>query len=140
MSIRRQLNALRQLLAVFRYSGRAIGLVWTTNRTLTILIAALTLIAGLLPAAVAYIGKLIVDAVVEARNVGIFNNGISNNGISNNIYHPVIYVGLEAIAIALLAASQRGLTVCQSLLRVLLAQRVNVLILEKALDTGVSTV
>ncbi len=133
MSIRRQLNALRQLLAVFRYSGRAIGLVWTTNRTLTILIAALTLIAGLLPAAVAYIGKLIVDAVVEARNVGIFNNGISNNGISNNIYHPVIYVGLEAIAIALLAASQRGLTVCQSLLRVLLAQRVNVLILEKAL-------
>ena len=123
MSIRRKINALRQLLAVFRYSGRAISLVWTTNRTLTISIAALTLLAGLLPAGVAYIGKLIVDAVVEARNIGTFNS----------IYRPLTYVGLEAIAIALLAASQRGLTVCQSLLRVLLGQRVNVLILEKAL-------
>lgn len=72
MSIRTKINALRQLLAVFRYSGRAISLVWTTNRTLTILIAALTLLAGLLPAGVAYIGKLIVDAVVEARNIGTF--------------------------------------------------------------------
>ena len=127
MSIRRKLNALSQLLAVFRYSGRAIGLVWTTNRILTILIAALTLLAGLLPAAVAYIGKLIVDAVVEARNIGTFVSTF------DNIYRPLMYVGLEAIAIALLAASQRGLTVCQSLLRVLLAQRVNVLILQKAL-------
>ena len=123
MRIRRKINALGQLLTVFRYSGQAIGLVWTTNRTLTILIAVLTLIAGLLPAAVAYIGKLIVDTVVEARNLGNFNS----------INRPLMYVGLEAIAIALLVASQRGLNVCQSLLRVLLAQRVNVLILEKAL-------
>lgn len=60
----------------------------------------------------------------------------SHNSDSNgfvNIYHPFLYVGLEAIAVILLAGSQRGLTICQSLLRALMGQRVNVLILEKAL-------
>jgi ABC-type multidrug transport system fused ATPase/permease subunit len=123
MGIRKTRNTLRQSLSVFRYSGRAINLVWTTSRTLTIILAVLTLVAGLLPAAIAYIGKLIVDAVVAAAG-GNLTTG----------YHPLLYVALEAIAVALLAASQRGLLVCQSLLRVLLGQRVNVLILEKALS------
>lgn len=56
----------------------------------------------------------------------------SHNGFVN-IYPSLFYVGLEAIAVILLAGSQRGLTICQSLLRALMGQRVNVLILEKAL-------
>ncbi|OUL22737.1 ABC transporter permease [Nostoc sp. RF31YmG] len=123
MKTKKKRNTLRQSLSIFRYSGRAIGLVWTTSRSLTIILATLTLVAGLLPAAIAYIGKLIVDAVVLS----------SQAGADNNITRPLLYVGLEAIAVMLLAGSQRGLTVCQSLLRVLLGQRVNVLILEKAL-------
>ncbi|MBD2345539.1 ABC transporter ATP-binding protein [Anabaena subtropica] len=121
MKNKKRRHPLRQSLAVFRYSGRAINLVWSTSHTMTIILATLTLVAGLLPAAIAYIGKLIVDAVVLSSQV--------NAPISQ----PLLYVGLEAIAVALLAASQRGLTICQSLLRVLLGQRVNVLILEKAL-------
>lgn len=113
---------MRQSLSVFRYSGRALGLVWTTNRTLTIVLAILTLVAGLLPGAVAYISKLIVDSVVLASQSG-----------DTNRWTALGYVGLEAIAVMLLAGSQRGLGVSQSLLRVLLGQRVNVLILEKAL-------
>jgi ABC-type multidrug transport system fused ATPase/permease subunit len=131
MRIRKKRNALRQSLAVFRYSGRAISLVWTTSRSLTIIFASLTVLAGLLPAAIAYIGKLIVDAVVSTSYST--SQQISYNSDFVNDYRPLIYVGLEAIAVALLAASQRGLTVCQSLLRMLLGQRVNVLILEKAL-------
>ncbi|MCF4966392.1 ABC transporter ATP-binding protein [Nostoc sp. CMAA1605] len=123
MKSKKQRHLLRQSLAVFRYSGRAINLVWTTSRTLTIILAGFTLLAGLLPAAIAYFGKLIVDAVVLA----------SQGNTEGNIYLPLLYVGLEAIAVVLLAGSQRGLIICQSLLRVLLAQRVNVLILEKAL-------
>ncbi len=126
-TLRKRRNALRQSLAVFRYSGRAIALVWNTSRSLTIILATLTLVAGLLPAAIAYIGKLIVDAVVFASQ----NNTQTSNLV--NHFHPLIYVGIEAIAVALLAFSQRGLTICQSLLRVLLGQRVNELILEKAL-------
>ncbi|MEA5602932.1 ABC transporter ATP-binding protein [Nostoc sp. UHCC 0252] len=118
---------LRQSLTVFRYSGRAVSLVWTTSRSLTILLASLTLVAGLLPAAISYISKLIVDAVVVASQV----NSQSNSFV--NIYPSLSYVGLEAIAVILLAGGQRGIIICQSLLRALLGQRVNVLILEKAL-------
>ncbi|WP_445638523.1 ABC transporter ATP-binding protein [Nostoc sp. DSM 114161] len=118
---------LRQSLTVFRYSGRAISLVWTTSRSLTIFLASLTLVAGILPAAISYISKLIVDAVVFASQVSSGSNG------SVNIYPSLLYVGLEAIAVILLAGSQRGIIICQSLLRALLGQRVNVLILEKAL-------
>ncbi|MEH1950469.1 MAG: ABC transporter ATP-binding protein [Nostoc sp.] len=118
---------LRQSLTVFRYSGRAVSLVWTTSRSLTIFLASLTLVAGLLPAAISYISKLIVDAVVFASQLNSQSNG------SVNIYPSLSYVGLEAIAVILLAGSQRGIIICQSLLRALMGQRVNVLILEKAL-------
>jgi len=117
------MRGLRQSLSVFRYSGRALELVWTTSHTLTIVLAILTLVAGLLPGAIAYVGKLIVDSVVLA----------ANSGAETHRWMALEYVGLEAIAVMALAASQRGLTVCQSLLRVLLGQRVNVLILEKSL-------
>ncbi|QIR36679.1 ABC transporter ATP-binding protein [Tolypothrix sp. PCC 7910] len=123
MKTKKNRNTLRQSLAVFRYSGRAIGLVWTTSRALTIILATLTLVAGLLPAAIAYIGKLIVDAVVLSAQAGA----------DGDISRPLMYVGLEAIAVIVLAGSQRGLTICQSLLRALLGQRVNLLILEKSL-------
>ncbi|WP_414625081.1 ABC transporter ATP-binding protein [Calothrix sp. CCY 0018] len=125
MRISKIRNNLRQSFAVFRYSGRAVNLVWTTSHTLTIILAILTLVAGLLPAAVAYIGKLIVDAVVATRNSTLQDN--------LNTSLPLMYVGFEAVAVALLAGSQRGLSIAQSLLRVLLGQRVNVLIIEKAL-------
>ena len=123
MSIRRKLKILNQLIAVFRYSGRPIDLVWNTNRNLTISIAILTLVAGFLPAVIAYIGKLIVDTIIQTRKVTTFSS----------IYYPLIYVGLEAVAIALLTATQRGLIVSQELLQMLLSKRVNVLIFKKAL-------
>ncbi len=122
-SLRFLIRNIRQSLSVFRYSGRALKLVWTTNHRLTLVLAILTVIAGLLPAAIAYLGKLIVDTVVLA----------SQSGLAAHRWLALGYVGLEAIAVMILAGSQRGQTVCQSLLRVLLAQRVNVLILEKAL-------
>jgi len=124
MRIQKRLNPLRQFLSIFRYSSRAIGLVWTTSRRLTIILAILTVVTGLLPAAIAYIGKLIVDGVIIANQK---NDAVSTQQI-------LVYVGLEAIAIALLAAGQRGLTICQSLLRALLGHKVNVLILKKALS------
>jgi ATP-binding cassette, subfamily B, bacterial len=114
---------IRQSLSVFRYGGKALDLVWTTSHTLTVLLAVLTLGSGLLPGAIAYIGKLIVDSVVVAARSG---------GVSERLL-ALQYVGCEAIAIVLLAACQKGLTLCRSLLRVLLAQRVNESILEKAL-------
>ena len=55
-----------RFLGVFTYSRRALLLVWQTSPFYTLLLAGLTLIAGVLPTAVAYIGQLIVDAVLAA--------------------------------------------------------------------------
>jgi ABC-type multidrug transport system fused ATPase/permease subunit len=121
--LRRLRQNLSQVFAVFQYTGRAVQLVWTTSRPLTIILAVLTLVAGLLPAAIAYVGKLIVDGVVSANQ----------SGLERDRLYALSYLAIEAVAVALLAGSQRGLTVSQSLLRVLLGQKVNVLILQKAL-------
>jgi|JFJP01.1.fsa_nt_gi ABC-type multidrug transport system fused ATPase/permease subunit len=110
-------------LSIFRYGSKALGLVWQTSAVLTLAIALFTLIGGLLPAAIAYVGKLIVDSVVLASRSGLLSD--RNLALS--------YVGMEAVLIMVLAAAQKGLNVSQSLLRVLLGQKVNVLILEKAL-------
>jgi ATP-binding cassette, subfamily B, bacterial len=114
---------LQGFFGVFRYSRRALELVWSTNRGLTVALAVLTLVAGVLPASVAYIGSLIVDAVAKAMQASQPTDPI----------HVVELVVLEGILIATIAAAQRGLSLCQSLLRAQLGQRVNVMILEKAL-------
>jgi len=113
-------------LGVFKYSRRAVALVWSTDRPLTVALACLTLAAGLLPAGIAYVGKLIVDAVVAAI--------AANASTGAPDYAGVLWlVGLEGLLVAAMAAAQRGIGHCQTLLRVLLSQRVNTLILEKAL-------
>ncbi|MDA1064701.1 MAG: ABC transporter ATP-binding protein [Proteobacteria bacterium] len=97
-------------------------LVWTTSRGLTITLALLTVVAGVLPAVIAYVGQLIVDGVVAAM--------ASDSPETARVLWLIV---LEAGVVTLVAASQRGLSVSQSLLRALLGQRVNVMILEKAL-------
>ena len=114
---------LQGFFGVFRYSRRAVELVWSTNRGLTVALAALTLVAGILPASVAYVGSLIVDAVVAAMR----------SLQAHSPAHVVELVALEGALITSIAAAQRGLSLCQSLLRAQLGQRVNVMILEKAL-------
>lgn len=113
---------LRRFLGVFRYSRRAVELVWSTSRLLAVVLAVATLVAGLLPAAAAWVGKLIVDAVVAAAEV------------ANGDLGPALrFVALEGLIIAALAAASRVIATCESLLRAQLGQRVNEMILEKAL-------
>ena len=107
---------------VFRYSREALGLVWTTDKRLTFILAALTILAGLIPGAIAYIGKLIVDAVVLAVETDS----------ADARWTVIKWIVVEAVLVVLMAAIQRALMVSQSLLRALLGQRVNVMILEKA--------
>lgn len=118
-------NVDKNMLGVFRYSRRAIALVWETSPSLTVGLAIATLIAGTLPAAMAYVGQLIVDAVLASietyKNEGIF------------YYQTAFkYVILEGILVLFIAASQRALTAQQAILQGLLGHKVNMLILEKA--------
>lgn len=120
-------SGLREALGVFRYSRRAIELVWTTSRPLTVALALLTLAGGVLPALAAWVGQQIVDAVVAAID-------LRGQGLEPALDSVIGWVALEGGLMIVLAAIQKGLGVCQSLLRAMLGHRVNVLILDKALQ------
>ena len=95
---------------MFEYSSRALGLVWSTNKALSITLAVLTLIAGVLPAGVAYVGAQIVDAVIHAADLHHRTGTTYLNDV-------VRYVALEALLVAATAMAQRGISLAQSLLR-----------------------
>ncbi|WP_252106518.1 MULTISPECIES: ABC transporter ATP-binding protein [unclassified Halomonas] len=122
-------SSLAGFFSVFRYSRRALSLVWDTSRWMTLGLALCTLVAGVLPAVAAWVGQLIVDGVVGAMQA--FET--AEDPVLWIILAPVLWlVALEALIIALMALAQRGLAAQQSLLRAMLGQKVNVLILEKA--------
>lgn len=110
-------NSLRDVLV---FTRRAFALVWTTSKWLAYAFCFFTLLAGFLPATLAYVSKLLVDGVVSARAL-------------HDPEPAVKYVILEAAAVIALALVQKAIGVTQSLLRAQLGQRVNEMILEKAL-------
>jgi ATP-binding cassette subfamily B protein len=111
---------------VFQYTRHALDLVWDTSQRLTVALALLTLAAGVLPAGIAWIGAQIVDAVVAAI-------AAQRASGATDLGEVLEFVMLEGLLVAALAGVQRGLSTCQSLLRAQLGQRVNEMILEKAL-------
>lgn len=117
--------------AVLRYTRRAVSLVWSTNRRLALLLGSLTVAAGLLPSAAAWIGKLVVDAVVAQMTAVGAGAAPAYGGVLQ-------LIALEGAVIALLSGAQRGINACQALLRAQLGQRVNEMILEKALTLDLS--
>ncbi|PLX94918.1 MAG: ABC transporter permease [Desulfuromonas sp.] len=106
-------------------------LVWSTSQRLALIFALLTLVAGILPAAVAWIGQLIVDGVVAAMGQQQQSGSAETNQV-------LLFVAAEAGVVALIAGSQRGIATCQALLRALMGQRINLMILEKALTLKLS--
>ena len=103
-------------------------LVWDTSPSLAFWFCFLTLFAGALPGAVAYVSKLLVDAVLKASQ--------AQDPALNEYAFQI--VALELVLVVTVAAFQRGLSTCGDLLRALLSQRVNQMILEKALTLSLS--
>jgi len=115
-------RSFRDYFQVYQYGLRALSLVWSTQPWIAGWLLLLSSAAGLLPAAVTYTGKLIVDAVVSRHGAGA----------------ALRYLWLELGLVLAMALVQRALGLCESLLRALLAQHVNELILEKALTLPLS--
>src|SRR6185369_13099423 len=103
-----------------RHSRQTFGLVWETNRELAFAIVALSVVSGLLPAAIAWAGRFIVDAVEV---------GVATAAARENVLHYVLLVLVLALHV-----SQRAYRTCSALLGQLVAERVNERILEKALS------
>ena len=120
--------------------ARAFRLVWSTSRALTLAFVLLTVAAGVLPAAIAYVGAQIVDAVVAASRAWPAAVGFDLAALRAHpdAIHVLELVLQEGVLVAALAAVQRALSFCQSLLRAQLGQRVNVMILEKALTLSLA--
>jgi ATP-binding cassette subfamily B protein len=120
------LNSARQFFGVFKYSKRALDLLWSTSKPLSLLLGFCTVLAGILPSGVAWVGARIVDSVYWATRA-------MANGQDMSIMPTLWWVVAEAGILVVITAAHRGITLCQALLKAQLAHRVNVLILEKAL-------
>ena len=112
--------------SAFQFSRRAIGMVWDTSRPLTIIMGLSTLAVGVSPAAIASVGGLFVDAVASSFQQ-------SGQDMLQAREDALFYVFIELGLVVIMTGAQRLNVICQSILRVLLGNKINVLILEKAL-------
>jgi ATP-binding cassette subfamily B protein len=105
----------------------AARLIWKTHRGLTIALALLTLVQSLTPAAMAWIGKLIIDTVVQEITAG--NKEWQRLGITLLI---AFILGLFFQLTSHLAQ------VCYEIMGDILGQKTNILIMEKAATLDLS--
>jgi ATP-binding cassette subfamily B protein len=120
-------NWRERLRVSFAHSGRAMALVWQSSRGATLAVGALTVASALLPPVVAYVGKLIVDAVVAAQGVP---PGSARDAAVDRVLGFVLF---ELGAVVTMALVERALSLARELLGARLGVDVNLRILEKAL-------
>jgi ATP-binding cassette subfamily B protein len=106
-----------------RMGARTVRLVWGVSPPLTLSRLGIALGSGVLPAAIAYVGKRIVDSVVQAF--------LSASAADREVVVWWVLLELALVVVQRLLDRARWLT--DSLLRTQLAQHTNELILEKAL-------
>jgi ATP-binding cassette, subfamily B, bacterial len=106
------LRALGQSVA---HTRRTLALVWASSRGLTLALGLLTLVASVVPPAVALAGKRIVDAVVDGSREGALR-----------------WVAVELGLVVLGATVGRGLSLTTSVLGSRLGADINIAILERA--------
>jgi ATP-binding cassette subfamily B protein len=99
----------------FTYTPATFRLAWESAPRLFLALGALTLICALLPLLIAWLGKLIIDAVVAGDQTLTLQ-----------------WVAVELGLIAFQALCQRGLSLCRQLIGGRLGIDINVRILEKA--------
>jgi len=114
-------SLLSQLRESVRHVRMTLALVWRSSPGMTVSLAVLTLVGGLVPLGVAYAGKRIVDAVV-----------------AHDRRTTLSWVLVELGLVVALAVVQRGLGLVRSVLGLRLGVDINVTILEKALGLDLS--
>lgn len=107
----------------FTYTSKGLALAWRASPSLGVAIIVLTAISAALPPAMAYVGKLIIDAVVAKDND-----------------HTIEYVLLEFALIGAITLVQRTLFLSRTLLGNRLGINVNSSILEKAIGLDLSQI
>ena len=114
MDFKKQFAALKNLPALFR-------LIWKTNHWMTGGNIGLRLLKSAVPSALLYIGKEIIDAVLELRN--------HTSGDSSHLWH---LVGLELGLVVLSEIITRGIALIDSLLGDLFSNQTSIEIIQHA--------
>jgi ATP-binding cassette subfamily B protein len=115
---------LRAAVEVFAQFPGTFRLVWEADRRGTLAIAGFTTVAALLPAPLAWVGKLIIDAVLQASRSG---SEAARERVASLVF-------LELLLMAASLVTGRLLGFLRELLRTHLGNRVNEQILSKALS------
>jgi ATP-binding cassette subfamily B protein len=113
-----------RLFGAFAHTPQALKLVWQASRPATVAVVVITGLSALVPVQISYIGKLIVDAVVAARNTGAPSATVLE------------WVAIEAALVVVAAFLDRGLGLLHGWLGGRLGLHVNLLVLNKAATLG----
>jgi ATP-binding cassette, subfamily B, bacterial len=116
----------RELIAVLANARRAFGLLAATNARLATSLIVLAAVDGMLPVAIAWVGKRIIDAVIAA----------AAQPSSAATASALEWVGVELALMVLRAGVVQVNALCQTLLRSQLGLVVNTRILEKAINVS----
>lgn len=106
--------------------GRAFGLVWHSHPPSALGMAVCTLIGSLLPASQAWVGKLIVDAVVTAIN--------QHTGAEAGLRAVLPLLIIEFVLLLVQSANSQARTFAEHILHARLNLSINTRIIRKALD------
>ncbi len=126
----RMLAKLAQQIGQFRHSRFALALVWQTSKPLLLLLTCASLVAGLAPVAMAWVGQLLVDEVMRQHQAGAPLDGSLWRDAR---WHGAgAYLALEALLFGLLLAAQRAISYSGELLKSGLTQHVLQQVLRKS--------
>lgn len=126
----RLLAKLAQQIGQFRHSRFALALVWQTSKPLLLLLTCASLVAGLAPVAMAWVGQLLVDEVMRQHQAGAPLDG---SLWQDARWHGAgAYLALEALLFGLLLAAQRAISYSGELLKSGLTQHVLQQVLRKS--------
>jgi ATP-binding cassette subfamily B protein len=120
----------RQVRDAFDNVRKAFGLVWEAHAPATASMAGLSLAGALLPAAQAWTGKLIVDAVVAAVNARV----APWDGLSAILPYLLLEFGLLVAG----ATIQQGRSLVEHILHARLNYQINTAIMRKSLELDLS--
>ena len=111
----------------FSHTPRTLGLVWQSSPRGLVFVALLTVLSAALPVTMAWVGKLIVDAVVAARNAA---PGAARDLAFSRVTHWVLVELALVVGIGLV---ERSVGLMRQLIGSRLGIDLNVRIMEKAL-------
>ncbi len=119
---------------------RVIGLVWEADRGVTILLFAVTVVAGVIPAISAYLAKLLINAVVQGIAVHRgyladrlqFDLGPWHTPVFTTINGIIFLAVLQLLLFALTAFLGTVRNITQQLLQNSVSMRIQLMVMEKA--------